>query len=176
MLGKIPRIKERWSGTKVTAWKKHQCFPFNGWKPFHWLNTFTLLILLIVFLSATAMIFHLPPCLAFPQSPNLCRHIYLTALSSQKTFRNGCVIVSCSYLSTGTLVLLSLQEVQKYLQQSWVLPVWFHHVTSAGHKLSQGPKSHLQRSSPEKISFDQGIYYVSSSISHSTSAKLLWAF
>lgn len=115
------------------------------------LEAISLLILLIVLLSATIISPH----------PNSCRCIYLTALSPSKTSRDGCAIASCSYLSTGALVLLSLQEVQKHLQQCWVLSVWFHHIASAGHKLSQCPKSHLERSSPEKISFDQGIYYVS---------------
>lgn len=76
------------------------------------------------------------------------------------------MIALCSYLSTGALVLLSLQEVQKHLKQSWVLPVWFHHITSAGHKLPQCPKSHLEISNPEEINFDHRIYYISCSISH----------
>lgn len=113
--------------------------------------------------------------LSFPTS-NLCRHIYLAPLSSQTALLSGCVIVSCSYLSAGALVLLSLQEVQEHLQQSWVLPVWFHHVTSASHKLPQCPKSHLQRWSPKRISFVQGFYYAFWYISHSTSVKFLGAF
>ena len=49
------------------------------------------------------------------------------------------------YLSPCTLVLLSLQKIQQDLKQSGVLPVGLHHIASAGHQLSQGPQSHLDK-------------------------------
>lgn len=63
---------------------------------------------------------------------------FAQAKSSSKPFTGA-------HLSAGSLVLLCLQEIQQHLQESWVFPIGFHHITSAGHQLTQGPKSHLEK-------------------------------